>query len=170
MDLATFVHVHVTFLVGTSLLAYDEVRRFEGNWEARLSFFVYFSHRTMGDLYLVIVLFLVLPDPACKCDYFISVPCSYSNSFLLSFFSPRVRAFHNGIMKGKVGPSGVSFAGQRCQKENYRIRAFKNRKRVRSTAYDVFKGFNGRTNYSNEKGVKNAPPDNVLLCSKAITI
>ena len=135
-----------------------------------MSFFVYFSHRAMGGLYLVIVLFLVLPDPACKCDYFISVPCSYSNSFLLSFLSPRVRAFHNGIMKGKVGPSGVSSAGQRCQKENYRIRAFKNRKRVRSTAYDVFKGFNGRTNYSNEKGVKYAPPDNVLLCSKAITI
>ena len=65
--------------------------------------------------------------------------------------------FHNGIMKGKFGPSGVSFAGQSCQKENYRIRAFKNRKRVRSTAFDVFKGFNGRTNYSNEKGMKYAP-------------
>ena len=30
MDLATFVHVHVTFLVDTFLLAYDEVRKFEG--------------------------------------------------------------------------------------------------------------------------------------------
>ena len=93
-----------------------------------------------------------------------------STAFYYLLLSPRVRAFHNGIMKGKVGPSGVSFAGQRCQKENYRIRAFENRKRVRGTAYDVFKGFNGRTNYSNEKGVKYAPPDNVLLCSKAITI
>ena len=68
-------------------------------------------------------------------------------------------------MKGKVGPSGVSFAGQRCQKENYRIRASKNRKRVRSTTYHVFKGSNGRTNYSNEKGVKWDPLADVLLCS-----
>ena len=46
-------------------------------------------------------------------------------------------------------------------RENYRIGAFSERKRLRSTAYDVFKRSNGRTNYSNEKGEKYAPS---LMC------
>ena len=77
---------------------------------SQIVIFFYFSHSTMGGLYLVIVLFLVLPDPACKCDYFISLPCSYSKQLPL-FLSPRVRASHNKIIIGKVGPSGLSFTG-----------------------------------------------------------
>ena len=46
-------------------------------------------------------------------------------------------------------------------RENYQIGPFRERKRLRSTAYDVFKRSNGRTNYSNEKGEKYAPS---LMC------